>query len=191
MDEDEDELEPPFGVLSRTTFDPLLAYQPHSYSDSLNIEQDDLIVEDTDTKIVADSAMEDTEMESWKAEASVTTEALQPFSWMPTSVSSPLHAMFTGVSSTQLTAPVNTAMRVLAQWVRRSLREQAYSKSHLRRMSPGPSSRVGPTRCRRWRVKCSKDQSPLLHGLHPFLPQMFPLVGPPTMPSLSLHLCLR
>jgi hypothetical protein len=113
MDEDEDESEPPFGVLLGTTFDPLLAYQPHSYSDGLNIEQDDLIVEDTGNEIMADSAMEDAEMESWKAEASVTTETLQPFSWIPTSVASPLHAMFTGVSSNQMTAPVNTGMRIL------------------------------------------------------------------------------
>jgi len=113
MDEDEEESEPPFDVLSNTNTTLVPLYQPHSYSRSLNIEQDDLIVEDIDTEFVADSAMEDAGMESCKEEASVPAETLQPFSWIPLSVSSSFHALFPGVPSTQMTAFVNTAARVL------------------------------------------------------------------------------
>ena len=115
MDEDEDELEPSFGVVSNTTFDPSLAYQPqpHSYSHGLNTEQGGLIVEDIETEFVADSAMEDAGMESWEVEATATTEALQPFSWMPPSVFGAFHAIFPNVPSTQMTASVNPALHVL------------------------------------------------------------------------------
>ena len=121
MDEDEVESEPSFGVLSNTTFDPLLVnqpqphyqphYQPHSNSHYFNIEQDDLIVEDIEPEFVADLAMEDAGM--WKAEASVTTEARQPFSWMPASVSDAFHSIFPDIPSTQMTAFVHPAMHVL------------------------------------------------------------------------------
>jgi hypothetical protein len=109
VDRNEDKSGPSFGVLSNTTFDPSLAYQPHSYSHGPDIEQDDFIVEDIETEFVADSAMEDTGME-WKAEASVTTETPQPFSWIPTSVSGAFHTIFPDVRST---AFISTATRVL------------------------------------------------------------------------------
>jgi hypothetical protein len=112
VDGNEDKSEPSFGVLSNTTFDPLLAYQPHSYSHGLNIEQDDSIVEDIKPEFVADSTMEYAGME-WKADASVTTETPQPFSWIPTSVSGAFHTIFPDVQSTRMTAFVNTAMHVL------------------------------------------------------------------------------
>ena len=116
MDEDEDELEPSLFVVSITTFDPpsSLAYQqPHSYSHGLNIEQGSLIVEDIETEFAADSAMEDARMESWKADASMTTETLQPFSWIPPPVFGTFHAIFPNVPPTQMTALVNPAMGVL------------------------------------------------------------------------------
>ena len=109
MDEDEDESEPSFGVLSNTTFDP-----SHSYRHGLNIEQGGLIVEDVETEFVADSVMEDVGMEYWKAEASVTTETLQPFSWLPPPVFGAPQAIFPNVPSTQMTTFVNPAMHVLA-----------------------------------------------------------------------------
>src|SRR5258706_8434268 len=118
MDEDEDESEPSFGVVSNTTFDPSpsLAYQPqpHSYNHGLNIEQGGLIVEDIETEFVVDSAMEDAGMESWKAEASMTTETLQPLSWIPPPIFGTFHAIFPNVPPTQMTAFVNPAMRVLS-----------------------------------------------------------------------------
>ncbi len=117
MDEDVDESEPSFGVVSNTTFDPSpsLAYQPqpHSYNHGLNIEQGGLIVEDIETEFVVDSAMEDAGMESWKAEASMTTETLQPLSWIPPPIFGTFHAIFPNVPPTQMTAFVNPAMRVL------------------------------------------------------------------------------
>ena len=113
MDEDEDEDEPSFGVVSNTTFDPSLAYQVHSYSHGLNIEQSGLIVEDIETEFVEDSAMEDAGMESLEVEASGTTETLQHFSLMPPSVFGAFHAIFPNVPSTQMTALVNPAMYVL------------------------------------------------------------------------------
>ena len=110
MDEDEEELQPSFGVLSNTTFDPSLAYQPHSYSHGLNIEQGGLIVEDVETEFVADSIMEDTGMESWNAEASVKTEILQPFSWIPPPIVGAFQAISPNVPPTQMTTFVNPAM---------------------------------------------------------------------------------
>ena len=41
MDKDDDESETRFGLLSKTTFHPLLAYQSHLYGHGLNVEQDD------------------------------------------------------------------------------------------------------------------------------------------------------
>ena len=115
MDEDEVESESSFGILSNTTFDPLLdyqpQYQPHSNSHDLNIEQDDLIVEDIEPAFVPDSAMEDAGM--WKVEASVTTATLQPFSWIPPSVSGASYSIFPHNPSTQMTAFVHPAMHVL------------------------------------------------------------------------------
>ena len=109
MDEDEEELQPSFGVLSNTTFDPSFAY---SYD--FNIEQGGLIVEDVETEFVADSIMEDTGMESWKAEASVKTETLQPFSWIPPPFVGAFQAISPNVPPTHMTTFVNPAMRVLA-----------------------------------------------------------------------------
>ena len=117
MDEDEDELEPSlFVVVSNTTCDPpsSLAYQqPHSYSHGPNIEQGGLVVEDIEAEFAPDSAMEDAGMESWKAEASMTTETLQPFSWIPPPIFGTFHAIFPNVPPPQMTPFVNPAMRVL------------------------------------------------------------------------------
>ena len=113
MDEDdEDNEEHLFGVLSNTTLNPLPAYQPHSYQDSLYIERDALIVDD-DSPGAEDSAMEVAGRESWKAAASVTaTKTLEPFSWVPPSVSNTFHASFPGISPApaQMTAFVNMSM---------------------------------------------------------------------------------
>src|SRR5258706_9616902 len=117
MDEDVDESEPSFDVVSNTTFDPSpsLAYQPqpHSYNHGLNIEQGGLIVEDIETEFVVDSGMEDAGMESWKAAACTTTATLQPLSWIPPPIFGTFHAIFPNVPPTQMTAFVNPAMRVL------------------------------------------------------------------------------
>ena len=70
MGDDEDMVEPPFGVLSNPpTFNPLFSYQPHPYGHSLDAQQDGLIVEDTGSALVADSGMEDVEMEGSQAAA--------------------------------------------------------------------------------------------------------------------------
>lgn len=107
--EDEDELE-----LSHTTFDPLLTYQPHPYSHSPGIQQDDLIVEDNGAAFAADSAMEDRAAESWQTTASMReTETLLPFSWVPPSLSSALHAIFPSVPSAQTASFVNCSMPVV------------------------------------------------------------------------------
>ena len=55
--------------------------------------------------------MEDAGM--WKAEASVATETLQPFSWMPPSVSGAFHPISLDIPSSQMTAFIHPAMHVL------------------------------------------------------------------------------
>jgi len=108
---DEDESEPSDCDLSDITFDPLLAYHPHSLSLSLNIQQDDLVSEHNG---LAGLTVEDAGREAWKATASViATEFLQPFSWMPPSASGALHAIFPGVPSDQTAALVNDSMHVI------------------------------------------------------------------------------
>ena len=106
---DEVEVEPSFGILSNTTFDPELAYHPHPYDHSINIQKDDLVGEDNN---LVDLAMEDAGTEVEKGMASVTTtRSLQPFSWVPPSASSAFNAIFTGVSSTQTAALVDGSTR--------------------------------------------------------------------------------
>jgi len=96
MDKDDDK-EPPFGVLSTTTFHPLLAYQPQLDSHGFNVEENDPIIEDIDSGFVTDSVMEDARTESWQAAMPVTaTRTLQPFSWVPPPTSGAFHAIFPG-----------------------------------------------------------------------------------------------
>ena len=98
MDKDDDEEDPSFGVLSNTTFYPLLAYQPHLYGHGLNTEQDGSIIEDIGSGLGADSVMEDATPESRKVDASVAaTRTVQPFAWVPPSTSDAFHAIFPGV----------------------------------------------------------------------------------------------
>ena len=99
MDKDDDEEDPSFGVLfANTTFYPLLAYQPHLHGHDLNIEQDDPIIEDIGSGLVADSVMEDPTPDSRRVDTSLTgTGTLQPSSWVPPSTSGTLHAIFPGV----------------------------------------------------------------------------------------------
>ena len=59
MNENEDEVELPFGVLSNPTFDPLFSCQLYLYGHSLGAQRDEPIVEDTSPAFAADSAMED------------------------------------------------------------------------------------------------------------------------------------
>jgi hypothetical protein len=88
LDEDEDESDSEFGVLSRTTFDPSLAYQPQLYSHGLNTEGDEHIIEDIGPGFVADAVMEDARTECREADGSVPApKSLQPFSWVPPSLS--------------------------------------------------------------------------------------------------------
>ena len=113
MDEDEDEVEPAFGVggLSNTTCDRFLAWHPDLYGHSLNIQQDDHVGEDNSAM---DLAMEDAATEARIAIPSVTaTESLQPFSWIPSSVSSAFHASFPGVPYQQTAALVNGPTHVI------------------------------------------------------------------------------
>ena len=108
MDKDDDESETAFGLLSNTTFHPLLTYQPHFYGHGLNIEQDDPIIQDIGSGLEADSVMEDATPASRKVDAPVAasrkvdapvaaTMTLQPFSWVPHSTSDAFHAIFPGV----------------------------------------------------------------------------------------------
>ena len=71
MDKDDDESDTGFGVLSNTTFHPLLTYQPHLYGNGLNVEQDVPIVEDIGSSLGADSVMEDAAPKSWKVDVPV------------------------------------------------------------------------------------------------------------------------
>jgi len=108
---DEDESEPSDCDLSDITFDPLLAYHPHSHSHSLNIQQDDLVSEHIG---LANLTVEDAGREAWKATASATaTESLQPFLWTPPSASGALCGIFPGVPSGQTTALVNDSIHVI------------------------------------------------------------------------------
>ena len=102
---DEVELEPSFGVLPNTTFDPLPAYHPHLFDHSINNQQDDLVGEDNN---LADLAMEDVGTEAERAiRSATTTKSPKAFSWIPPSVSSAFHAIFPGVSSTHTVALAN------------------------------------------------------------------------------------
>ena len=70
MDDDEDMVEPSFGVLSNPpTFDQLLSYRPHPYGHSLDAQQDELIVDGTCSALAADPGLEDVEMEGSQAAA--------------------------------------------------------------------------------------------------------------------------
>ena len=98
MDKDDDESDTRFGVLSNTTFHPLLTYQPHLYGNGFNVEQDVPIVEDIGSSLGADSVMEDATPKSRKVDVRVAaTRSHQPFSWVPPSTSDALHALFPGV----------------------------------------------------------------------------------------------
>ena len=111
MDEDEGEVEPPFGVLSNPTFDPLFLYQPYPYNHSLNAQQDELIVENNGTAFAADS---DVEMEGSQAAASMTVaEPPPPFSWVPPSVSGAFSTIFLSVPSAQMVVFGNSPMGVI------------------------------------------------------------------------------
>ena len=117
-DKDEEKSEPSFGILSNTAFDPLLAYpaQPQSYSHGPSTEEGDSIIEGTGPTFVADSVMEDARTEPWKADVSVTAaETLQPFSWVPSSISDAFRATFPGVqfARTQMTPFFNGSLPVL------------------------------------------------------------------------------
>jgi len=115
LDKEGDKAEPSFGVLSNTTFHPLLAYQPLLYSHGLNVEEDDHIIEDIDAGFVADSVMEDARTESREAAVSVTaTRTLQPFSWGIPTTSGAFHAIFPGApfAETQMTGFINDSMPV-------------------------------------------------------------------------------
>ena len=108
---DEGEVQPSFGVLSNTTFDPVLACHLHPYDHSLHIQQDDLVGEDNS---LVDLVMEDTGTEDEKAMASVTTTgSLQPFSWIPPSASSAFHALFIGVPTAQTAGLVDGSTHVM------------------------------------------------------------------------------
>ena len=116
MDEDEDEdgVEPSFGVgsLSNTTCDRFLAWHPDLYGHSLHILQDDHVGEDNSA---VDLAMEDAATEARIAIPSVTAteSSLQPFSWIPPSASSAFHASFPGVPYQQTAALVNGPTHVI------------------------------------------------------------------------------
>jgi hypothetical protein len=115
LDEDEDESDSEFGVLSRTTFDPSLAYQPQLYSHGPSIEEDDRIIQDIGPGSVADAAMEDARTECWEADVSATApRTLQPFSWVPPSLSGGFHTGFPGVpfAHAQMTAFASTSADV-------------------------------------------------------------------------------
>jgi len=118
MDKDEDKSEASFGVLPNTTFDQLVNYsaQPLLYSHGPSTEEGDPIIKDVGPTFGADSAMEDERTEPpWKADVSVTaTETLQPFSWVPPSISDAFHATFPGVqfARTQMTT-FNNSLPVL------------------------------------------------------------------------------
>ena len=108
---DEDDLESSFGVLPNTTFDPALAYHSHLDNHGLNIQQDDLVGEDNSP---VDLAMEDAGPEAGAAIAFVTTtKSLEAFSWIPPSISSAFHTIFSGVSSTQTAALANRSTHVM------------------------------------------------------------------------------
>ncbi len=108
---DEDELQPSFGDLSNTTFDPVLVYHLPPCNHSLNIQQDDLVGKDNS---LVDLAMEDAGVEAEKPIASVTTtKSLQSSSRIPPSVSSAFNAIFPGVSSAQTAALVNGSTHVI------------------------------------------------------------------------------
>jgi len=116
MDKDDDK-EPPFGVLSTTTFHPLLAYQPQLDSHGLNVEENDPIIEDIDSGFVTDSVMEDARTESWQAAMSVrsrATRTLQPFSWVHPPTSGAFHAIFPGApfANTRTTGLISGSLPV-------------------------------------------------------------------------------
>ena len=116
VDEDEDEAEPWFGLLSNTntTLDPSLAFQPQLYSHRPSIEQDDRIVEEIGPCFVEDSVMEEARTESWRADASVTaTQTLRRFSLVPPSVSGAVQTIFPGVpfaAPAQMTAQMTVTL---------------------------------------------------------------------------------
>jgi hypothetical protein len=115
LDEDEDESDSEFGVLSRTTFDPSLAYQPQLYNHGLSTEEDEPIIEDIGPGFVADAVMEDARTECWEADVSATApKTLQPFSWVPPSLSGGFHTGFPGVpfAHAQMTAFTSTSADV-------------------------------------------------------------------------------
>ena len=115
MDKDDDESDTGFGVLSNTTFHPLLTYQPHLYGHGLNIEQDDPIIEDFGSGLGADSVMEDAMPESRNVAVPATaTRTVQPFAWVPPSTSNAFHAIFPGLpfARTQMTTGIDDCVPV-------------------------------------------------------------------------------
>ena len=114
MDDDDDMVEPPFGVLSNPTFDSPFSCQPHQFGYSLDVQQDGHIVEDTGPAFVSGSAMEDIEMDGSQAVASMTmTEPPPPFSWVPPSVSGAFSSIFPSIPSAQMGAFGNSSIGVI------------------------------------------------------------------------------
>ena len=112
IDEDDDESDTRFGVLSNTTFHQLPPYQ---YGHGLNTEQDDPIIEDMGSGLAGDSVMEDATPESQNVDVPATaTRTLRPFSWVPPSTSDAFHAIFPGVpfARTQMTACIDESVPV-------------------------------------------------------------------------------
>jgi hypothetical protein len=91
--------------------DSLLASQPHPCSHSLDVGQGGLVVNGTGPEFAADLVMEDAGTNPWKVRLSViATETLQPFSWLPLSVSNAFHAILPGIPfpTVQMAPPINT-----------------------------------------------------------------------------------
>ena len=110
---DESESDAGFGVLSSTTFHPLLIYNPHLYGHGLNIKQDEPIIEDIGSVLGADSVMEDAMPESQNVDVpAIATRTFQPFSWVRPSTSSAFHAIFPGVpfARTPMTACIDESV---------------------------------------------------------------------------------
>ena len=115
MDKDDDESVTGFGALSNTTFHPLLTYQPHLYGHSLNVEQDEHIIEDIGSGLGVDSVMGDATLESQNVDVHATaTRAPQPFSWVPPSTSGAFHTIFPVVpfARPQMTACIDESVQV-------------------------------------------------------------------------------